>query len=120
MVMEAKTAATTAGQDALGRRIIDLAARLAQWSETADGLTCTYLTPAHRAVAAELRDLMRAAGMTAEIDGVGNVVGRYAAADPAAKTLILASHYDTVVNAGSYDGRLGILTRPLAGEGAHP
>jgi hydantoinase/carbamoylase family amidase len=116
MVMEAKSAAGAAGQDALGRRIIELAARLAQWSDTADGLTCTYFTPAHRAVAAELRDLMRAAGMTAEIDGVGNVVGRYAAADPAAKTLIIASHYDTVVNAGSYDGRLGILTGLLAVE----
>jgi N-carbamoyl-L-amino-acid hydrolase len=116
MVMEAKSAAGIAGQDAMGRRIIELAARLAQWSDTADGLTCTYFTPAHRAVAAELRDLMRAAGMTAEIDGVGNVVGRYAAADPAAKTLIIASHYDTVVNAGSYDGRLGILTGLLAVE----
>jgi beta-ureidopropionase / N-carbamoyl-L-amino-acid hydrolase len=111
MVMEAKS---TGGQDAFGKRIIDLAARLAQWSESADGLTCTYLTPPHRAVAAELRDLMRTAGMTAEIDGVGNVVGRYAAADPAAKTLIVASHYDTVVNAGSYDGRLGILTGLMA------
>jgi allantoate deiminase/N-carbamoyl-L-amino-acid hydrolase len=116
MVMEAKSAAGAAGQDAIGKRIIDLAARLAQWSESADGLTCTYLTPPHRAVAAELRDLMRAAGMTAEIDGVGNVVGRYAAADPAAKSLIVASHYDTVVNAGSYDGRLGILTGLMAVE----
>jgi hydantoinase/carbamoylase family amidase len=116
MVMEAKSAAGAAGQDAFGKRIIDLAARLAQWSESADGLTCTYLTPPHRAVAAELRDLMRAAGMTAEIDGVGNVVGRYAAADPAARTLIIASHYDTVVNAGSYDGRLGILTGLMAVE----
>ncbi|HKA81275.1 MAG TPA: allantoate amidohydrolase [Xanthobacteraceae bacterium] len=119
MVMEAESSVAAAGQDALGRRIIDLAARLAQWSETGDGLTCTYLTPPHRAAAAELRDLMRAAGMTAEIDGVGNVVGRYAAADPAAKTLIVASHYDTVVNAGSYDGRLGILTGLLAVEELH-
>ena len=116
MVMEATSAAGADGQDAFGRRIIDLTARLAQWSESADGLTCTYLTPPHRAVAAELRDLMRAAGMTAEIDGVGNVVGRYAAADPAAKTLIIASHYDTVINAGSYDGRLGILTGLLVVE----
>ena len=41
-----------------------LAERLAQWSESAEGLTCTYLTPAHRSVAAELRELMRQAGMT--------------------------------------------------------
>ncbi len=110
---------STTGKDALGKRIVELAGRLAQWSDTADGLTCTYLTPAHRKVAAELRDLMSAAGMTAEIDGVGNVVGRYAAADPAAKTLIIASHYDTVINGGNYDGRLGILTGLMAVEELH-
>jgi allantoate deiminase/N-carbamoyl-L-amino-acid hydrolase len=93
-----------------GERIIAEAARLAQWSETPDGLTCTYMTPTHRAVAAELRAMMRTAGMTAEIDGVGNVIGRYPAADPAAKALVIGSHYDTVLNAGNYDGRLGILT----------
>ena len=48
--------------------------------------------------------------MSARIDGVGNVIGRYAAADPAAKALMVGSHYDTVINAGNYDGRLGILT----------
>lgn len=118
MVTEAKGAGE-AGKDPHGKRIIELAQRLAQWSESPDGLTCTYLTPMHRAVAAELRDLMRAAGMTAEIDGVGNVVGRYAAADPAAKALIVASHYDTVINAGNYDGRLGILTGLVAVEELH-
>src|SRR5262245_20916524 len=109
MPMQAEGLAGAGERDAFGRRIIELAARLAQWSETPDGLTCTYFSPAHRAVAADLRELMQAAGMTVEIDGVGNVVGRYAAADPDAKTLIVASHYDTVLNAGRYDGRLGIL-----------
>jgi hydantoinase/carbamoylase family amidase len=109
---------------AFGERVIALAAHLAQWSETADGLTCTYLTPTHRAVAAELCNLMRAAGMTAETDGVGNVVGRYAAAGPAAKSpgakaLIVGSHYDTVLNAGNYDGRLGILAGLVAVEQLH-
>ena len=116
----APNSAATAGEgDAFGRRIIALAHHLAQWSDTPDGLTCTYLTPAHRAVAAELRALMRAAGMTAEIDVVGNVVGRYAAADPNAKALIVGSHYDTVLNAGSYDGRLGILAGLVAVEDLH-
>ena len=99
--------------------MVELAARLAQWSETPDGLTCTYLTPAHRAVAAELKTLMAAAGMTAEIDGVGNVVGRYGAADPNARALIVASHYDTVVNGGRYDGRLGILAGLVVAEHLH-
>ncbi len=99
-----------------GERIMALADRLAQWSEIPDGLTCTYLTPAHRSVAAELGDLMRRAGLATEIDAVGNVVGRYAAADPRARALILASHYDTVRNAGKYDGRLGVLTALVLAE----
>src|SRR5260370_1893699 len=95
---------------AFGNRIMELAERLAQWSEIPAGLTCTYLSPAHRSVAAEIRNWMRQAGLITEIDAVANVVGRYAAPDPAAPTLIVASHYDTVRNAGKYDGRLGVLT----------
>jgi hydantoinase/carbamoylase family amidase len=95
---------------AFGARIMELADRLAKHSETPGELTCTYLTPAHRAAAGDLRGLMQAAGMSAEIDTVGNVVGRFPSANSGSKTLILASHYDTVRNAGKYDGRLGILT----------
>jgi allantoate deiminase/N-carbamoyl-L-amino-acid hydrolase len=124
MVTEAGSVVGAAAPGAFGQRIIALAAHLAQWSESADGLTCTYLTLPHCAVAAELQNLMRAAGMTAHIDGVGNVIGRYAAADPltndpATKTLIVASHYDTVLNAGNYDGRLGILTGLVVAEHLH-
>src|SRR5262249_28451911 len=93
-----------------GPRIIDLADRLALHSDLPDGLSCTYLTPAHRTAAKELAQWMQAAGMSVEIDGVANVVGRYPAAGRADKTLIIGSHYDTVNNAGRYDGRLGILT----------
>jgi len=96
-------------EGAFGPRILTLADTLARHSESPDGLTCTYLTPAHQAAAAELLKWMRAAGMTARIDATGNVVGRLASNNPQAKTLIVASHYDTVRNAGKYDGRLGIL-----------
>ncbi|MGA8615354.1 MAG: M20 family metallo-hydrolase [Xanthobacteraceae bacterium] len=108
---------TAAG--AFGARILTLADRLAQFSESPDGLTCTFMSPAHRATAAELRRLMTAAGMAAQIDVVGNVVGRYASARPDAGTLIVGSHYDTVRNAGKYDGRLGILTGIVAVEELH-
>ena len=99
-----------------GQRIMQLADRLAHWSESSDGLTCTYLSPAHRAVAAQIRDLMREAGLTTEVDAVANVIGRYPAADSAAPALIVASHYDTVRNAGRYDGRLGVLTALILAE----
>jgi N-carbamoyl-L-amino-acid hydrolase len=97
-----------------GGRILDLADRLAAWSETPGQLTCTYLTPAHRAVAAQLQAWMQGAGLVASIDVVGNVVGRYPSPDSEAKTLIVGSHYDTVRNAGKYDGRLGILAGLVA------
>ena len=41
------------------------------------------------------------------------------AQEPDARTLILASHYDTVRNAGKYDGRLGILVPLVVVEHLH-
>lgn len=77
-------------------------------------LTVTYLTDAHRACAQQIAQDMRDAGFdTVGIDAVGNVVGRYEGATPAAKTLLTGSHYDTVRNGGKYDGRLGIFV-PMA------
>jgi N-carbamoyl-L-amino-acid hydrolase len=109
--------AAPAGQ--FGARILDMAHKLAQFSETPDALTCTYFSPAHKAAAAQLRDWMKSAGLLADIDAVGNVTGRYASAAVGAKTLILASHYDTVVDAGRFDGRLGILTALVVTEHLH-
>ena len=77
-------------------------------------LTVTYLTDAHRACAAQIAEGMRDCGFdSVQIDAVGNVVGRYEAATPDAKTLLTGSHYDTVRNGGKYDGRLGIFV-PMA------
>ena len=97
----------------LGERILAMAQALARHSDQPDALTVAYLTPAHRAAAADLAQWMREAGMAVEIDAVGNVVGRFEAADPAAPTLMTGSHFDTVRNGGKYDGRLGILL-PIA------
>ncbi len=101
---------------ALGSRIVEFCDELAQISEEPGRLTCTYLTPAHRQVASQLQSWMQAVGLDASIDAVGNVVGRYRSADPAAKTLIVGSHYDTVRDAGRYDGRLGIVTALVVAE----
>jgi allantoate deiminase/N-carbamoyl-L-amino-acid hydrolase len=100
----------SAPQGAFGARILELADRLAIHSDLPEALSCAYLTPAHRASANELAQWMQAAGMAVAIDGVGNVVGRYPAAAATDRTVIVGSHYDTVVDAGKYDGRLGILT----------
>ncbi|TSA09614.1 MAG: 2-oxo-4-hydroxy-4-carboxy-5-ureidoimidazoline decarboxylase [Comamonadaceae bacterium] len=110
----------------LGHQVWDWAEALAEYSDPGYAengqLTVTYLTEAHRACAAHLRALMLDCGFDeVSVDAVGNVVGRYLSDQPLAKTLLAGSHFDTVRNAGKYDGRLGILVpmacvRTLAGE----
>ena len=83
------------------------------WSDDQQGLTCAYLTEAHRRTAAQLARWMEEAGMQVHMDAVGNVIGRHASDVPGAKALLIGSHYDTVRHGGKYDGRLGILL-PIA------
>jgi allantoate deiminase len=54
---------------------------------------------------------MEAASMHVSVDRVGNLRGYYAAAEDSVTTprLIIASHLDTVPNAGKYDGILGVV-----------
>ena len=98
----------------LGHQVWDWAQALATHSDPgyaeAGQLTVTYLTAAHQACAQQLQSWMRECGFDeVQLDAVGNVVGRYHAAQPGGRTLMTGSHYDTVRNAGKYDGRLGIL-----------
>jgi beta-ureidopropionase / N-carbamoyl-L-amino-acid hydrolase len=97
----------------LGNTILAWSEVIGAWSDDQNGLTCAYMTPAHQQTAEQLATWMREAGMQAEIDAIGNVVGRYVSDVPNAKTLITGSHYDTVRNGGKYDGREGILL-PIA------
>ena len=96
-------------EESVGAQIMAMADQLARFSEQDAALTCSYLTPAHRRTAAQIREWMLTAGLETEMDAVGNVVGRWRCGLPEAKVLITGSHFDTVVNAGRYDGRLGIL-----------
>ena len=103
----------------LGNLVWDWAQRLAVHTDAGYAergeLTVTYLTDAHRACAADLARWMREDCGFDEvaIDAVGNVVGVYRGSDESAPRLLTGSHYDTVRNAGKYDGRLGILV-PMA------
>ena len=102
-----------------GNIVWDWAEQLAQDSEPAYAergeLTVTYLTDAHRAVATRLLNWMKTECGFDEvtIDAVGNVVGVYHGEQATSRRLMTGSHYDTVRNAGKYDGRLGILV-PMA------
>jgi allantoate deiminase len=75
-------------------------------------ITRPYATPALWAARDQLAEWMMAAGMSTRTDTIGNLIGRYDAAEDVAapRTLLINGHFDSVVDAGRYDGTLGILT----------
>src|SRR5580698_8813823 len=98
------------GNAALGAEIVRRIEALGAISETPGQLTRVFLSPAHRAAADLLLQWMREAGMRADLDAIGNVCGRYEGERPGLPCLMLGSHYDSVRDAGKWDGPLGLLT----------
>ncbi|GAM64344.1 N-carbamoyl-L-amino acid hydrolase [Vibrio ishigakensis] len=89
--------------------IMQRADELAQFTSTPGALTRTYLSKQHKQAHQALSEWMDQAGLDTWQDSVGNQWGRKVSANPTQPTLIIGSHSDTVVNAGKYDGNLGIL-----------
>ncbi|WP_288877871.1 allantoate amidohydrolase [uncultured Kosakonia sp.] len=102
-MMNQEEAACAAG------RVMARCDALAQLSESSEGLTRVYLSSEHLQANALVAQWMQQAGMNTWQDAVGNICGRYEAAQPGAQALLLGSHLDTVRNAGRYDGMLGVL-----------
>lgn len=95
--------------DRFGPVLMERLDALAQFTDEPGVLTRLYLSPAHKAAALQVERWMTMAGMSARIDAVGNVVGRYEGVAPGMPALLIGSHVDTVRNAGKYDGNLGVL-----------
>ena len=94
----------------LGNEIVARINELGTISETAGHLTRIFLSKEHRAAADLIQSWMRGAGMRAHLDAIGNVCGRYEGERPGLPCLMLGSHYDTVRDAGQWDGPLGLIT----------
>jgi allantoate deiminase len=94
----------------LGEEIVRRIDELGAISEDADRLTRIFLSREHRAAADLILAWMRDAGMHAHLDAIGNVCGRYEGERPGLPCLVLGSHYDTVRDAGKWDGPLGVIT----------
>jgi allantoate deiminase len=113
-----ETNATSAGLQklSLGEEIVSRINELAAISETPEHLARVFLTRAHRAAAELILGWMRSAGMRAHLDAIGNVCGRYEGerqeglACEGLPCLMLGSHYDTVRDAGKWDGPLGLIS----------
>jgi len=104
--------ATSAGLQklSLGEEIVSRINALAAISETPEHLARVFLTKEHRAAADVILGWMRSAGMRAHLDAIGNVCGRYEGARDGLPCLMLGSHYDTVRDAGKWDGPLGLIS----------
>ncbi|HXM31004.1 MAG TPA: M20/M25/M40 family metallo-hydrolase, partial [Xanthobacteraceae bacterium] len=107
---EMKAASAGPQHSSLGAEIVGRINELAAISETPERLTRIFLTKEHRAAAELILSWMRDAGMGAHLDAIGNVCGRYEGERPGLPCLMLGSHYDTVRDAGKWDGPLGLIT----------
>ncbi|SJN10900.1 N-carbamoyl-L-amino acid hydrolase [Leucobacter sp. 7(1)] len=56
-----------------------------------------------------LSEWMNDAGLETRIDAVGNLIGTLKGADSSAPVVLTGSHFDTVRNAGMFDGALGVV-----------
>jgi allantoate deiminase len=89
---------------ALAEKVIAMCRTLATFTEEPGRTTRTFLSPpmgdVHRLLGAWMREL----GMSVRVDAAGNLRG----VGPRGGTVI-ASHLDTVPNAGAFDGILGVV-----------
>ncbi len=83
---------------------------LASISEDSAVIARTFGTPAFLEGSRKVAGWMKKAGLQTHTDTIGNVRGRLLSSNSGAKTLVIASsHIDTVVNAGRFDGPMGVL-----------
>ena len=90
-------------------KIIGRINELASISEEKTCITRTLGTTAFLEGSRKVLGWMNEAGLQTSIDNIGNIKGLLPAANTQAKTLVIASHIDTVRNAGKFDGPLGVL-----------
>lgn len=87
-------------------RLIDLG----KVSDAHGFLERTFQSPASVRAGNVIREWMEDAGLRTWVDQMGNVHGRIEGMNPSEKALLIGSHLDTVIDAGMYDGALGIVT----------
>lgn len=95
---------------ALGARAEAMIRALAAISAEPGRLVRLFLTPEHRRAADLVAGWMREAGLTVSEDALGTVRGRIGEGP----RLLIGSHIDTVIDAGQYDGPLGVIAGILA------
>ena len=95
--------------EARAAQVLHRCAELALATDARGQILRTFLSPAMEDCHRRVREWMESAGMTVAVDRVGNIRGYYVGAQEPAARLVIASHLDTVPNAGRYDGILGVM-----------
>ena len=95
---------------ALGARAEAMVKALAAISAEPARMVRLFLTPEHRRAADLVAQWMREAGLSVSEDALGTVRGRVGEG----LRLLIGSHIDTVIDAGNYDGTLGVILGILA------
>lgn len=83
---------------------------LGRVSDSPAHLVRTFLSPANLQAATLMLDWMAELGMECSQAADGTIRGILHGTDPAARSLPLESHLDTVIDAGRYNGALGIIS----------
>lgn len=91
----------------VAKRILERCDVLARLSEEPKRLTRTFCCEPMKKVHEQLTEWMQTVGMTSRVDALGNHIGT--SEKRGDKVFMIGSHLDTVVNAGKYDGTLGVL-----------
>jgi len=79
-------------------------------SDSPDYLVRTFLSPANHKAAGRIVEWMEELDMEVAHAADGTVRGILPGRNPHARPLLIGSHYDTVIDAGKYDGPLGIIS----------
>jgi hydantoinase/carbamoylase family amidase len=108
----------------------DLHGRIAQLAEIdpeheGGGLTREVYTADYDRAVDYVSELMTDAGLNVRLDAAGNLFGAWTGSEPELPRVLTGSHFDTTLNAGRYDGVLGVLgaieaVRQLRRDGVTP
>ncbi|GAB4039247.1 allantoate amidohydrolase [Spirosoma jeollabukense] len=89
--------------------VLDKINKLALLSDDPTCINRTFGTTAFQQGSRLIQTWMQDIGLQTRVDAIGNVRGRFVSPIVGAKTIVIASHMDTVVNAGKFDGPLGVI-----------
>jgi allantoate deiminase len=97
--------------ETLAREVIARCKTLAQFTEVADSIHRTFLSPPMRDCHLEIAKWVAPLGVASKVDAAGNLRITYPADKVGSRVprLLIGSHLDTVPNAGAYDGVLGVV-----------